>query len=100
MEINEIWTIKINSGEEIIAKIVDIQDKEITIASPVSVAAAQGGLQLIPSLFTADPKTVVTINRTSVAMAAPTDESIRAKYIESTSGIIVPKTNSKKLILG
>jgi hypothetical protein len=39
----------------------------------------------------------VTINTNSIAMYAETDESVKAKYIEATTGITIP---DKKIIMG
>ena len=52
---------------------------------------------LIPSLFTADPSAEIKLNTGSIALCAPTDDSVRMKYLEATTGIKVP---DKKLILG
>jgi hypothetical protein len=48
-------------------------------------------------MFTADPKESARLNMNNVTIFALTDESVKAKYIQATSGIIVP---DKKLILG
>lgn len=94
---NEIWTIKLNSGEELIAKVTETNDSFIIVKEPVSVAPGPQGIGLIPSLFTADPDRDVRLNTSSIAIVAQTDESVKAKYIQATSGIIVP---DKKIIMG
>ena len=99
MEQGKTYTIKLNSGEELIAKVTDIFTEEhtIKISDPVSIAPAQNGMQMIPSMFTAEPGSSVVLNTNSVAMYAETEDSIKMKYIEATTGIKVPE---KKLILG
>jgi hypothetical protein len=94
---NEVYTFKLNSGEELIAKVTQASGEFITISEPVSIAPGQQGLQMIPSVFTADPKEEFKLNTNSVAIVAQTDDSIKVKYIEATTGIQVP---DKKLILG
>lgn len=94
---NEVYTFKLNSGEELIAKITQSGGDFITISEPVSIAPGQQGLQMIPSVFTANPKEEFKLNTNSIAVIAETDESIKVKYIEATTGIQVP---DKKLILG
>jgi hypothetical protein len=94
---NEVYTFKLNSGEELIAKVTRPGGDFIVIAEPVSIAPGQQGLQMIPSVFTANPKEEFKLNTNSIAMIAETDDSIKVKYIEATTGIQVPK---KKLILG
>jgi hypothetical protein len=94
-----VMTIKLNSGEELIAKITSEPDEHgfIVIEEPVSIAPTQQGMQMIPSIFTADPKGEFKLNTSSVAIYAETDDSVRMKYLEATTGIKVP---DKKLILG
>lgn len=99
MKVGQIYTFKLNSGEELIAKVIDEpKDGLITITEPVSIAPGQKGLQMIPSMFTANPGSDVTLNTHSVSFYADTEDSIKDKYIEATTGIKLPDT--KKIILG
>jgi hypothetical protein len=95
--IGEVWTLKLNSGEELVARVNDIQGNQLLLHDPLSIAPGPQGVGLIPSLFTADPKGEVRLNLHSIAMYAPAESSIKAKYLEATTGIVVPE---KKLILG
>lgn len=94
-----VMTIKMNSGEELIAKVTSVPDEDgfITIEEPVSIAPTQQGMQMIPSIFTADPKGEFKLNTSSIAIYAETDDSVRMKYLEATTGIKVP---DKKIVLG
>ena len=95
---NEVVTFKLNSGEELIAKVIEIRDGNIAIIeNPVSVAPSGKGVGLIPSMFTADPEGKTTLNINNVSIYAPTDDSIKVKYIEVTTGISVPE---KKILVG
>ena len=96
-ETNKVYTFKLNSGEELIAKVVSTQDGYLYIENPVSVAPGPQGMGLVPSLFTADPSQSVTINTNNIAMYVETDDSVRMKYIEATTGIKVPE---KKILVG
>lgn len=92
-----VYTFKLNSGEELIAKVIDTHDGHVTIDTPVSVAPGPQGLGLVPSLFTADPEEKVKINISSISMYTLTDESVKTKYIEATTGIRIP---DKKIVMG
>lgn len=94
---NEVYTFKLNSGEELIAKVVSFDEKYLLISEPVSVAPGPQGMGLVPSMFTANPKDEIRLNTNSVAVYGLTDDNVKSKYIEATTGISVP---SKKLILG
>ena len=97
IEPNKVYTFKLNSGEELIAKVIQAGSEFIQIEEPVSIAPTQQGMQMIPSVFTANPKAEFKLNTSSVAIYAETDDSVRMKYLEATTGIKVP---DKKLILG
>jgi hypothetical protein len=99
LETGKVYTFKLNSGEEMIAKVTDHSSNSnwIEIQDPVSVAPGPQGLGLVPSMFTGDIKTSIRLNISSVAFYALTEDGVRMKYIEATTGIQVPE---KKLILG
>jgi hypothetical protein len=94
---NETYTMKLNSGEELIATVISDDATSITIKDPVSVAPGAQGMGLIPSMFTADPDAETKLNKSAVTVYALTDESVKVKYIKATTGIDVPE---KKIILG
>ena len=97
MEIGKVYTFKLNSGEELIAKVTEVADNKITVTEPVSIAPGREGMQMIPSMFTAEQGSNVTLNTNNVSLIAITDDNIRDKYIEATTGIKLP---DKKIILG
>jgi hypothetical protein len=97
MEIGKVHTFKLNSGEEMIAKVTAIVGTEVKLQDPVSVAPGPQGMGLVPSMFTADPTQPCTLNMNCVAIYAVTDENVRMKYIEATTGIKVPE---KKILVG
>jgi hypothetical protein len=94
---NQVYTFKLNSGEELIAKVRQSGGEFIELEEPVSIAPTQQGMQMIPSVFTAEPKGIFRLNTNSIAIYAETDDSIKMKYLEATTGIKVP---DKKIVLG
>lgn len=97
LENGKVYTFKMNSGEEVIAKVEDGSSDWIKVSEPVSVAPGPQGLGLVPSMFTADVQGEIRLNTTNIALCARTDDSVCMKYLEATTGIKVP---DKKLILG
>ena len=97
IETGKVYTFKLNSGEELIAKVVAQSDNTVSFEHPVSVAPGPQGMGLVPSMFTADPDAEIKLNSNSVSIYALTDDAVKMKYIEATTGIKVPE---KKLILG
>lgn len=97
VEINEVYSLKLNSGEELIAKVLGIYETELLISDPVSVAPGPQGMGLVPSLFTVNHTGEIRLNTNSISVYGLTDDGVKTKYIEATTGITVP---NKKLILG
>lgn len=97
VNVGEVYTFKLNSGEELIARVEKIDGTELVLAEPVSVAPGPQGMGLMPSMFTAKPSAEARLNTNAVSIYALTDESVKSKYVHALSGIIVPE---KKLILG
>lgn len=97
MEIGKVYTFKMNSGEEMIAKVVEAGEGYAMLQDPVSVAPGPQGMGLVPSMFTADPDKNPRLNMNCVAISSLTDENVRMKYIEATTGIKVPE---KKILVG
>jgi hypothetical protein len=93
----QVYTFKMNSGEELVAKVKTDSDSFIELEEPVSIAPGPQGMGLVPSLFTSEPKATVRLNTNSVALVGPTDDNVKMKYLEATTGIKVPE---KKLVLG
>ena len=98
LEIGQTYSFKLNSGEELVAKLTEMAPEFYTISNPVSIGPnPKGGLGLVPSMFTINQDSTVRLNTSSIAMIADTDESVKTKYIEATTGLAVPE---KKVILG
>lgn len=97
IELNEVYTFKLVSGEEVISKVVSLDDTTMELSSPLSVAPNPQGMGLMPSIFTADQDKNITLNTSMITMYAVTADPVRIKYIEATTGIT---TTSKKIVLG
>ena len=96
--VDEIFTFKLTSGEELVGKVVKIELPVVLLQDPVSIGPnGQGSLGLIPSMFTVNPRSSVRLNTNNVTLIAETDEAVKSKYIEATTGLKVP---DKKVILG
>jgi hypothetical protein len=97
LEQGQVYTFKLNSGEELMGKFIEQEGTYLTIEAPVSIAPGPKGMQLMPSLFTVDPDSQVTLNTSCVSIYALTEDSVKMKYIEATTGIQVPE---KKILVG
>jgi hypothetical protein len=82
-------TFKLTNGDEIIAKIVEDNDREFIVSKPCTVMPSQQGIGLIQSLFTSELNKSIAIDKSHVMMHAPTISDIEAHYLKTTTGIDV-----------
>jgi hypothetical protein len=97
VELDQVYTIKIANGDEIVAKITEETDSTYTINKPLTVVPGPQGIQMILSLFTANPDKTATLNKTQISLIAPSREEVCDSYLEATTGI-KPVRNSKILM--
>jgi hypothetical protein len=84
---DEVYTFKLTSGEELVAKIIEVNDDHLVIAHPISTILGQQGLQMVPTLFSSNVEKNVRLNTSSYALVSEPREDVRDKYIEATTGI-------------
>jgi hypothetical protein len=97
VELDQVYTFKIANGDEIIAKITAEDDTTYTVSKPLTIVPSQQGINMMNSLFTADPDKTVSINKQQVSIIAPSREEVCDSYLEATTGI---KPVRKSIIMG
>ena len=97
VELDEVYTMKIANGDEMVTKITAEDDTTYTVLRPLTVVPGREGIQMIFALFTADPEKSVTINKSQVSVIAPSRSEVCDSYLEATTGI-KPVRNSKILM--
>ena len=97
LELNEIYTFKLTTGEEIVAKLISKNDDHMVIKHPILTVLSPQGLQLMPGLFSANLEKNVQLNNSSWVLAAITREDIQNSWIQATTGIAPV---SKQIITG
>jgi hypothetical protein len=99
VEKNQVYTFKLTNADEIVGRVIDINDNGYVISQPLSAVPTEKGIQLIFTVFTGDPKQNITINKTAIAMICQTREEVCDHYLEATTGIKAVR-NSGKILLG
>lgn len=84
---NEVYSIKIANGDEIVAKVLSVNPDNIEVSHPLTVLPGREGIQLVPSLFTVDLDSAITINMSNISMYTKASEKVCDSYLESTTGI-------------
>ncbi len=80
-------TLKLSSGEEIIAKFLSEDLTSITVEKALMLAMSQKGLGMAPYVMTVDPDTVLKFNKNLIIMTAESDKEIANQYVYQTTGI-------------
>jgi hypothetical protein len=83
----EVITLKLTSGEEIIAKLVEETPKGYKISKPLVLSMTQQGIGMMPFIFTANSDKDVLINYGAVAVVTTTEQQFANQYTQGTTGI-------------
>lgn len=85
--LGEVVTLKLTSGEEIVAKLVEETIEHYRLSRPMVIAMGQQGPGLMPYLFTIHPDKEIKLQKNTVTVAEATDAAFAKQFLESTSGI-------------
>ena len=83
----EIVTIKLTSGEELIAKLIEETDTHYKLGRPMVLSMTQQGIGMMPYLFTVNPEKDVKLNKSTVTVIEATDKAFADQFIQSTTSI-------------
>jgi hypothetical protein len=83
----EVITLKLTSGEEIVAKLVEDGAAYYKLKNPQVIGMGPKGPGLMPYLFTVDPDKEIKLLKTTVTVAEATDKVFADQFIQSTTGI-------------
>jgi hypothetical protein len=85
--VGEVITLKLTSGEELVAKLVEETPTYYKLSKPMVIGMGQKGPGLMPYLFTVAPEKDVKLLKTTVTVAEATDKQFADQFITSTTGI-------------
>lgn len=80
-------TIRTTAGEELLARFVEENDKNITVEKPMAVMVTQQGLGLGPFTFTVNPDSKLKLNKDTIVFIHKTDSEMAKQYVSNTSNI-------------
>jgi hypothetical protein len=83
----EVITLKLTSGEELVAKLVEETSTHYKLSRPMVIGMGEKGPGLMPYLFTVSPDAEVKLLKTTVTVAEATDTVFAKQFIQSTTGI-------------
>ena len=83
----EVITIKLTSGEELVAKLAEETATYYKLSRPMVIGMGQQGPGLMPYLFTVHPDKEVKLQKSTVTVAEATDKQFADQFIQQTTGI-------------
>lgn len=92
--INDVVTIKLVSGEEVVGKLIDRTADAVTISKPIQISIQpvgkhQVGLAFLPILGSVSEAAQVQIPMTAMAIRpVKTGDDVTKNYIQATTGLV------------
>ena len=83
----DVVTIKLTSGEELVARLDSETDTFVKLTKTMVLTAGPNGLAMVPYLFTVEQDKVISLNKSTITVIALTMKPAADQYLESTSGI-------------
>ena len=82
-------TIKLTDSSEIVARLEDENDTQLTLYKPLALIATEQGMGLSPFAFTIPADAKVKINKSTVICVHKTDAEMAKQYTKSTTGVAI-----------
>jgi hypothetical protein len=87
VSLGEIITIKLTSGEELIAILVEETATHYKLYKPMVLSMTQQGIGMMPYLFTVSAGKEVKLTKATVTVIEVTDSEFANQYMQGTTGI-------------
>lgn len=100
MKPNDIISIKLVSGEELIAKLTSIEPGHVVITKPLMISLGQDrsgnvGIQMLPYfLLCGEPDAKLTISDAHILTKTHANDQAKNGYIQNTSGLTIAGANA------
>ncbi len=95
-EINDIVTIKLNNGEEVVGRLTEFKADSVILAKPIQISIQpigpkQIGLAFAPFLASAPDTPSVQISFSAMAVRpVKTSDDVARNYTQATTGLVTP----------
>ena len=93
-KVGDVISIKLSSGEEMIARFEDENEEVVTIAKPYILISAQNGMALAPYMFTVAPDTKIKLKINNVICIVKSAKDAADMYIKQSTGIAIASATS------
>lgn len=86
----DVISIKLVTGEEVVAKFIEETDTAITVDKPMTLQLGPQGMGISQFMLTMDMDSKVTISKQNCLVIAPTRKEMSDQYIQGTTGLAMP----------
>lgn len=93
-KVGDVISIKLSSGEEMIARFEEENDKDVIVAKPYILIAAQNGMALAPYMFTVAPETKIKLKINNVICIVKSAKDAADMYVKQSTGIAIASATS------
>tara|TARA_B100001964_G_C14193478_1_gene582228 strand:+ start:370 stop:681 length:312 start_codon:yes stop_codon:yes gene_type:complete len=93
-KVNDVVTIKLKSGEELVGKLEEENESMVKVSTPLTIVATEKGIGLQQFLFTAEVGKSYTIRHDAITLITITREDFADAYRKQTSSLVVPEKPS------
>jgi hypothetical protein len=83
----EVITLKLTSGEEIVARLNEETATHYKLTKPMVIAMGAKGPGLMPYLFTVSQDKDIALSKTTVTVAVASDKTFADQYMQSTTSV-------------
>jgi hypothetical protein len=83
----EVVSLKLTSGEEVIAKLVEETATGYRVSKPLVLSMGPQGIGMVPFMFTVNPEKEINISKNAVSVIVNCDKQFADQYIQGTTGI-------------
>ena len=87
--IGDVVSIKLSSGEEMIARLDSENDTTVIVSKPYILIAAQNGMALAPYIFTVSPDTKIKLKINNIICVVKSAKDASDMYIKQSTGLTV-----------
>ena len=95
---NDIITLKLVTGEEVVARYISDSADEFTIYKPLTLMPSREGMALAQSIMSAKLDRNISVNKNTVIMHTYSRDEMVSAWVEATSGLKTAANNSKILM--
>tara|TARA_B100000214_G_C23943728_1_gene616976 strand:+ start:787 stop:1098 length:312 start_codon:yes stop_codon:yes gene_type:complete len=86
----DVVSFKLASGEEVVAKLDEVQETKYVVTKPLMLTMSEKGLALAPFMFTIEPLAKISFHTNNVLCASKTEKQMASQYIATTTGLAMP----------